>query len=77
MRDETKMEEYSKLAWIEIWNAKIESQILRNQQFFIFTTQKDFEKRFICQKNNNNHSHAQWTRTDQQHLHVYLSQVKV
>ena len=77
MRDETKMEEYSKLAWIEIWNVKIESQISRNQQFFIFTTQKDFEKQFISQKNNNNHSHAQWTRTDQQHLHVYLSQVKV
>ena len=71
------MEEYLKLERFEIRNTEIESQILRNQHFFIFTTQKDFEKWFILKKITITiHMHSEHAQTNSTYMYN-LSQVKV
>ena len=50
LHHDTKLEQYLSLERIEFRNTKTKSQVLRNQLFFIVTTQKDFGKQFISRE---------------------------
>ena len=62
LHDETKPEEYSRLEQTEFWNAKTESQVLRNQQYLYSAIERiSRNNNLFLEKHNNNHSHVQRT----------------